>query len=105
MNRIKDLAERERFALRLMNYINGQSALGLEVTVPLPPTFQDHVTDFIALRDKVLAYGTVKVFRTCRNLLQQFAKKVLKNRTERQFFQYIKLTNDVVAQETVAYWQ
>ena len=80
MNRIHDLKARELYAEKIIRQLNGQP---IELPSTLPPSviqvnFKAHLSEFITLREKVLAYGTVKVFRTCRNVLELFSKAVLK---------------------------
>ena len=88
LNTIDDIVLRQRWVNAIIKFINATYETGVAPTPDdvgkvyqpsahkLPPgegsQFGEHVEQFIELRENVLEYGTVKVFRTCLNNLKGF---------------------------------
>ena len=94
LNTITDIPLRQKWADAILARLNEAYLTGVALTPDdvskvyqpadgkLPPgegsAFLEHVERFIELRENVLEYGTVKVFRTCLNNLKGYAAAKLK---------------------------
>lgn len=90
LNRIKDLKRRRKEADRIVKYINrnpqgdlAQYEKGIEKgeheqVEKTNADFLNYVNEYIALREGLRSYGTVKVYKTVRNALVQFAQDTWK---------------------------
>lgn len=85
LNRIKNLEERQKWADCIITFINKNLFEGIcptpsevEQKVLNKTSFNQYVSQYLLLRDKILSPNTLKAIRVIRNRLNEFAREVLK---------------------------